>query len=252
MRYLIGALELIGGITLLAGRVLSFMLRGKLNAALVFKQMVLLGVNSIPITMLVLAFGGAVFSYVMADEMYQRGAGGLVGGMLLMMLLREIIPLFSGTVLAGRIGASITSEIGTMQISEQMDALRALSTDPDWYLTAPRVVAGVIMTPIIAAFAGYAGWYAGYFIAHESTGMQYASFVSSVRLLVDWKDIVQCAVKCIVFGATIVLVACYYGYKARGGAAGVGKVVTLSVVINILMIYVLDLALTWILDIVKF
>lgn len=249
MRYLIGALELIGGISLLAGRVLSYVIRGKLNLALTLRQMVLLGVNSIPITMLVLAFGGAVFSYVLADEMYNRGAGGLVGGMLLMMLLREIIPLFGGTVLAGRIGASITSEIGTMKISEQLDAMRALSTDPDWFLTAPRVVAGVIMTPVIAVFAGYAGWYSGYYIAHTSTGMPYASFVSSVQTLVDEKDVFQCAIKCIVFGATIVLVACHYGYLAKGGAAGVGRVVTLSVVINILLLYILDLGLTWMLDV---
>lgn len=251
MRFIISALELIGGITLLAGRVLTFALRGKLNAALVLRQMVLLGINSIPITMLVLAFGGAVFSNAMATEMYNRGAGGLVGGMLLMMLLREIIPLFSCTALSGRIGASITSEIGTMRISEQIDALRALSTDPDWYLTAPRVVAGVVMTPVIAVFAGYSGWYSGYFMAHMKTGMQYASFVSSVRMWVDWKDILQCAVKCVAFGATISLVACYYGYRAKGGAAGVGQAVTMSVVINILIIYVLDLLITLMLEWMK-
>lgn len=251
MRFIISALELIGGITLLAGRVLSYVMRGKLNATLLTRQMVLLGINSIPITMLVLAFGGAVFSNAMASEMYARGAGGLVGGMLLMMLLREIIPLFCGTVLAGRIGASITSELGTMKISEQIDALRALSTDPDWYLTAPRVVAGVLMTPVIAVFAGYSAWYSGYWIAHVKTGMQYASFVSSVRMWVDEKDILQCAVKCVAIGATIALVACYYGYRAKGGAAGVGQAVTMSVVINILIIYIVDLFLTLMLEWMK-
>jgi phospholipid/cholesterol/gamma-HCH transport system permease protein len=251
MRIIISVLEFVGGITLLAGRVLSFVIRGKLNAALVLRQMVLLGINSIPITMLVLAFGGAVFSNAMAGEMYRRGAGALVGGMLLMMLLREIVPLFCGTVLAGRIGASITSEIGTMEISEQIDALRALSTDPDWYLTAPRVVANVLMTPVIAVFSGYSAWYAGYLMAHLKTGMQYASFVSSVRMWVDGKDIVQCAVKCIAIGATIALVACYYGFRAKGGASGVGKAVTMSVVINILIIYILDLLLTLMLEWLK-
>jgi phospholipid/cholesterol/gamma-HCH transport system permease protein len=249
MRYLIGALEFIGGITLLAGRVAGYVFRGKLNMSLTVRQMVQLGINSIPITMLVLGFGGAVFSYVLADEMSNRGAGGLVGGMLLMMLLREIIPLFAGTVLAGRIGAAITSEIGTMKISEQLDAMRALSTDPDWFLTAPRVVAGVVMTPLIAVFSGYAGWFSGYYVAHNTTGIPYSSFVSSVQMLVDEKDIMQCFVKCLVFGATIVLVSCYYGYLAKGGAAGVGRVVTLSVVINILLLYMLDLFLTWLLDV---
>jgi phospholipid/cholesterol/gamma-HCH transport system permease protein len=251
LQYLVGALEFIGGITLLAWRVAKIILRGRLNWPLLMRQMVNLGVNSIPITMMVLGFGGAVFSYVLADEMYNRGAGSLVGGMLLMMLLREIIPLFAGTVLAGKIGASITSELGTMQISEQVDALRALSTDPDWYLTTPRVLAGVLMTPVIAIFAGYAGWYCGYFIAHQTTGMMYSSFETSVRMLVSWKDLIQCAVKCTVFGATIVLTACYFGYRARGGASGVGKVVTLSVVVNILLLYILDLLLTMALDVIK-
>ena len=150
MTYIVGILEFIGGITLLLWRVIGLILRGKVNAVLLLRQMVLLGVNSIPITMLVLAFGGAVFSYVLADEMAKRGAGSLVGGMLLLMLLRQIIPLFMGTVLAGKIGAAITSEIGTMRISEQIDALKALSTDPDLYKTLPRVVAGEEMTPVIA------------------------------------------------------------------------------------------------------
>jgi len=242
--YVSRVLEFIGGVTLLAWRVLKMIVRGRLDANLTIHQMVMLGVNSIPITMLVLGFGGAVFSYVMADEMYQRGAGSLIGGMLLLMLLREIIPLFGGTVLAGKIGATITSEIGTMKISEQIDALKALSTDPDWYLTAPRVLACVLMTPVVNVFAGYAGWYCGYYVAHQTTGMGYTSFTASVQMLVDWGDVVQCLIKSIVFGTAIVLTACYYGFRAQGGAAGVGRAVTSSVVINILLLYVLDLLLT--------
>ena len=251
MYYINRSLEFIGGITLLAWRVFRLVMRGRLSATLLLQQMVALGVNSIPITMLVLGFGGAVFAYVLADEMYDRGAGALVGGMLLLMLMREIIPLFGGTVLAGKIGASITSEIGTMKISEQIDALKALSTDPDWYLTAPRVLACVCMTPVINVFAGYAGWFCGYFVAHQATGMPYASFTSSVQLLVDWKDVVQCMIKSLVFGVTIVLTACYYGFRASGGAAGVGRAVTTSVVINILLLYILDLLLTMFLDWIK-
>jgi phospholipid/cholesterol/gamma-HCH transport system permease protein len=251
LNYITGTLEFIGGITLLAGRVLKLILSGRLSWALTLRQMVLLGIHSIPITSLVLGFGGAVFAYVLADEMHDRGAGGIVGGMLLLMLLREIIPLFAGTVQAGKIGAAITSEIGTMKISEQIDALRALSTDPDWYLTAPRVLATVVMAPVINIFAGYAGWYCGYFVAHQSTGMSYDTFTSSVQMLVSWRDVAQCLIKSVIFGATIVLTACYYGYRARGGAAGVGRAVTMSVVINILLLYILDLMLTIVMDFIK-
>lgn len=244
MSYVVGALELVGGIALLAWRVFKLALRGRANAALVFRQMVLLGVNSIPIVMLVLGFGGAVFAYPLSVEMHKRAADSLVGGMLLLMLLREIIPLFGGTVLAGKVGAAITSEIGTMRISEQLDAMRALSTDPDWFLTLPRVAAVVVMTPVIAVFGGYAGWYAGFYMAHAMTGVSYPSFVSSVQTWVSNRDVLQCVVKSVVYGITIVLVACYYGDRAKGGAAGVGRAVTLSVVINILLLYILDLLLT--------
>jgi phospholipid/cholesterol/gamma-HCH transport system permease protein len=244
LHYVNRVLEFIGGVTLLAGRVLRLVLSGKLDGALLLHQMVALGVNSIPITMLVLAFGGAVFSYVMADEMYTRGAGSLIGGMLLLMLLREIIPLFGGTVLAGKIGATITSELGTMKISEQIDALKALATDPDWYLTAPRVLACVLMTPVVNIFAGYAGWFCGYFVANRITGLTYESFTASTAMLVGWRDVMQCLLKSVVFGAMIVLTACYFGFRAKGGAAGVGRAVTTSVVINILLLYIFDLLLT--------
>jgi phospholipid/cholesterol/gamma-HCH transport system permease protein len=251
MTYIVGILEFIGGITLLLWRVIGLILRGKVNAVLLLRQMVLLGVNSIPIAMLVLGFGGAVFSYVLADEMAKRGAGSLVGGMLLLMLLRQIIPLFMGTVLAGKIGAAITSEIGTMRISEQIDALKALSTDPDWYLTLPRVVAGVVMTPVIAVFAGYAGWYSGYFVAHRTAEMSYAYFTTSVRTLVDWKDVTECFVKCVVVGASIVLTAVYFGMRAKGGAEGLGRAVTQSVVVNVVLLYMLDLLLTMLISAVR-
>jgi len=147
-------------------------------------------------------------------------------------------------VLAGKIGATITSELGTMKISEQIDALKALSTDPDWYLTAPRVLACVLMTPVVNVFAGYAGWFCGFYVAHQTTNLSYESFTASVQMLVGWRDVLQCLLKSVIFGATIVLTACYYGYRAVGGAAGVGRAVTTSVVINILLLYILDLLVT--------
>ncbi|HES58636.1 MAG TPA: ABC transporter permease [Firmicutes bacterium] len=248
MTIVTGALEFIGGVVILGWRVLKLVFTARLSASLLLEQMVLLGVNSIPITTLVVCFAGSVYTFVLADELSQRNAENLVGGLLLLILLKELIPVFSALVLSAKIGAPITSEIGTMKISEQLDALRALSTDHDWYLTLPRVLAGVIMIPLVAVFAGYGGWFAGYITGHLQTGFSYHTFISGAKNMVGIDDFVECFVKCIVFAGVIVLTACYYGYKAEGGAAGVGKAVTRGVVINILLIFILDLLITAVLD----
>lgn len=248
MKYVISMLEFVGGVTILAWRVLRLLVTGRVNFSLLIPQMATLGVNSIPISMLVLGFAGAVITLILAPELSDRGAGSMMGGLLLLVLLREFIPVFTGVVLAGKIGASITSEIGTMKITEQLDALKALSTDPDWYLSTPRVLAGMLMTPVIAVFAGYAGWIGGYYTAHKSTGISYALFHSSVSMLVEPSDYRICAIKCIVFSAVIVLTACFVGYRAEGGAAGVGRAVTNSVVANIVLLFAFDLMLTAVMD----
>jgi phospholipid/cholesterol/gamma-HCH transport system permease protein len=240
--------DFIGGIALLAWRVLKLIFKGRVNLSLLLQQMALLGYNSIFIAVLVLSFVGAVFTYVLSDELSSRGAGNLVGGLLLLIMLRELLPLVVSVVMAGKIGAAITSEIGTMKISEQLDALKALSTDPDWYLTTPRVLAGILMTPVVAIFAGYGCWYAGYWMAKVNTGMSYATFRSQVTILVGYPDFTVGFVKCMVFGMVVVLTACFYGYRAYGGAAGVGRAVTESVTMNIILIYALDLVVTAMLD----
>lgn len=244
MGYIIGAFEFIGGITLLALKVAGLILRGKIHFGLMFHQMTVLGVNSIPISVMVLVFAGGVFTSLLAEQMHDYGADSLLGGLLLYVLVREFVPVFTGIVLSGKVGAAITSEIGTMKISEQLDALKALSIDPDWYLILPRTVAGVVMMPIVAVFAGFGGWYAGYLGANAILGMNYLAFSQNVPNLVEPVDFVVGFVKCLIFGGTIVLTACYAGLQAKGGAAGVGRAVTLSVVTNIALVFALDLVIT--------
>jgi phospholipid/cholesterol/gamma-HCH transport system permease protein len=240
----LATLDFIGSIWLLGWRVVKYALSGRVHWGLVAQQMVVLAINSIPVACLVLGFAGATFCYVLSHELGRYGQAGIVGGLLLATLLRELLPAFTAVVLAGRSGAAITSEIGSMKISEQLDALSALSTDPHWYLTMPRVLAGVLMMPLVNVFAGYSAWYAGYWVAHSRKGMTYASFSSSVPQMVDMDYFDMAIIKSIVFSVVLVLVACHYGYKAHGGAAGVGKVVTRSVVMNIIMIFDLDLVIT--------
>lgn len=243
MKYLISVLEFVGGVTILAGRVFRLLFRGRVSFTLLVQQMSYLGVNSIPISVMVLCFAGATITFIIAPELHERGAGSMMGGLLLIVLLREFIPVFTGVVLAGKIGASITSEIGSMKITHQIDALRALSTDPDWYLTLPRMLAGMIMAPVIAVFAGYGGWYAGYYTAHKKISISYDLFVSSTSLADD-KDYAACLIKCVVFSIIIVTTACWMGFRASGGAAGVGRAVTNSVVANIVLLFAFDLILT--------
>jgi phospholipid/cholesterol/gamma-HCH transport system permease protein len=244
VRYAVATLDFVGSIWLLAWRVAKLVLRGRLHFGLIAQQMVALAINSIPIAMLVMGFAGATFCYVLVYEIGKYGQSGIIGGLLLATLLRELLPAFTAIVLAGRSGAAITSEIGSMKITEQLDALRALSTDPDWYLTMPRVIAGMLMMPLVNVFAGYSAWYAGWWVANRRVGMSYPKFAASVPQMVSQHYFEICIVKSILFSIVIVLVACHYGYQAKGGAAGVGKVVTRSVVMNIIMIFALDLLVT--------
>ena len=154
-----------------------------------------------------------------------------------------MIPVLTGVVLAGKVGASITSEIGTMKISEQLDALKALATDPDWYLTIPRVLGLVLMAPVVAAFSGYAGFFAGYLMAWDQISLQYVTYVAEIPKFVQVSDFRACMIKTVVFAATVGITACHHGFTASKGASGVGQAVTLSVTNSIVLIFALDLIL---------
>lgn len=232
-----------GGLFILLAKVASYVARGRANIGLTISQMAIQGISSVPIACVVLAFVGASITYILASEMAARGLQTYVGGLVLLVLLREMIPVLTGVVLAGKVGASIASEIGSMKISEQIDALKALSTDPDWFLTIPRVLAMVLMAPVVAVFAGYAGFYAGYLMAFEQVQMQYITYIAEIPSFVDLNDFRACFIKVLIFGATVALVACYHGFNADRGAAGVGKAVTLSVTNSIILIFGLDLLL---------
>lgn len=202
-----------------------------------------LGVNTIPLAMMVCAFVGATMSYLLAEELGKRGAANYTGGFLLVALLREFIPVLSGVVMAGKAGSAITSEIGSMKITSQIEALRALSTDPHWFLTAPRIIALLVMLPVVGVFSGFAGFYAGFAMANAKIGISYASYSLYINSFVVANDFFACFIKCLVFGIVVAAVGCYMGYRVEGGAAGVGREVTNSVVVSIVMIFGLDLLL---------
>ncbi len=243
IRQLTDIFALIGAVALLLVRCSARIATLRVNPALLIRQMALLGVDTIPIAALVQSFVGASLSYVMARELAERGAQLLLPGSILLIELRELLPVLTAVVFAGKVGASITAEIGAMRVTEQIDALRTLHVDPDWYLTIPRLLAALIMMPVVAVFAGYAGYYSAWFMAKAQIGMSLSTFVQYSGLFVDVWDYYASLIKLLVFASTVTLVAVVYGYRSTGGAAGVGRAVTASVTTSIVLIFALDLIL---------
>ncbi len=243
MGHILGLFDFLGAVVVYTARTLTYLFTGRLSWRLVARQMEFLGVNTIPLAMMVCAFVGATMSYLLAEELGKRGAANYTGGFLLVALLREFIPVLSGVVMAGKAGSAITSEIGSMKITSQIEALRALSTDPHWFLTAPRIIALLVMLPVVGVFSGFAGFYAGFAMANAKIGISYASYSLYINSFVVANDFFACFIKCLVFGIVVAAVGCYMGYRVEGGAAGVGREVTNSVVVSIVMIFGLDLLL---------
>lgn len=203
-------------------------------------QMAHLGVDSLPIISLTLLFAGAVLTLQIADIIIRYGAQGTVGGIITIAMGRELGPVLVGVVLAGRVGAAITAEIGTMKVTEQIDALRVMATNPIAYLVVPRVVACMIMVPILAFYGTAIGVAGGYVVATVVKDMASITFINSIQVLSIPSDITYGLIKASVFGAVIALVGCYKGMYTKMGAEAVGNSTTSSVVTSIILVFVLN------------
>ncbi len=202
-------------------------------------QMAHLGVDSLPIVSLTLLFAGAVMTLQMADTLVKYGAQGTIGGIISVAMSRELGPILVGVVLAGRVGAAITAELGTMRVTEQIDALRVMATDPIAYLIVPRLAACMIMVPMLAFYGVLIGVAGGYVVALME-GIPGHTFVNSINLFTEESDLVYGLIKASVFGGVIALVGCYKGMNTQLGAEGVGMATTSSVVTSIIIIFVLN------------
>ena len=207
---------------------------------LLLVQMRRLGVNSLPIAVFLSAFTGIVLalqaSYTFTGAIPLYFVGTLVGKTLIL----ELGPVLTGLALAGRIGANIAAELGTMRVSEQVDALETMAYDPVAYLVVPRVIAGILMFPIIVLISDVVGIFFGMVTAQGMLGLSPQGFVRGLRLFHKNFDIVYAVIKCLSFGFVITIVGCYQGFNTRGGAEGVGVATTRSVVISGMLILVLD------------
>ena len=208
----------------------------KTYANLIGTQMMRIGIQSIPIVIYIAAFAGMVTSIQSSENFDEFVPPYLIGMVVEKGVLRELSAVLTALVLAGRVGASIAAEIGTMRVTEQIDALETLAFNPVSYLVVPRVIAGTVMFPVLTVFASLigvvAGWLTSVFIMDVTT----FEFFKGARAYFDNKDVVLPMAKSILFGFSITLIACYQGFNSKGGAEGVGAAATTTAVTSCLLV----------------
>jgi len=229
----------------LGGQVLVHLLKLKIHGRNLLDQMAVVGPGSILITLLTAATVGMVFTIQVAREFISLGAGNTVGGVLALALSRELAPVLTAVVVAGRVGSAFAAEIGTMRVSEQIDALYILKTDPIDYLVTPRVLACCLMLPILTILSLVTGLAGGVLIANNFYDLSPNTFLDSARNFLDTWDLLSAAVKAFFFGSLISVIGCSWGLTTTGGAKGVGESTTASVVTSLLAIFISNFFLSW-------
>jgi phospholipid/cholesterol/gamma-HCH transport system permease protein len=234
----IGALlEFVGEVTLLLVDIPRRMLRPPLEIAETFNQMAFIGVQSVPIVALTGFFSGAVIALYLSKFLLEYGATQFVGATVGLTVAREIAPVITGIMVTARCGSAMAAQIGTMKVTEQLDALKMLSVHPTNYLVIPRTLASILMLPILTLVAIYAGVGGGYLVS-VWRGVPGGAFVQSMHEFVKPWDFWGGMLKTPVFGLIIAIVACQQGLRTSNGAVGVGRATTQTVVISMVLIYV--------------
>ena len=210
----------------------------------IFEQMVFTGVKSIVIVFFVAFFTGIVIAMQSAYQLAQLGATIYVAAMVSVSVARELGPVLTALVVAGRVGAAITAELGTMKVSEQIEALETLALNPIRFLVVPRFLALLIMLPCLTIFSDIIGIAGGFLVGVYNLGLNPYRYLDVSFEFMAWKDVWTGIVKSFSFAIIISMVGCYMGLNTRGGAEGVGKATTLSVVTSFIMIILFDCVLT--------
>ena len=204
------------------------------------RQMRRIGVDSIPLAVIVASFIGAVIAMQTRYQLFPGVELSLVGLATRMIVVLELGPLLTALVLTGRVGARMTAEIGTMRVTEQIDALETLAYDPVAFLVVPRVLACIVMVPMLTIFANAAGVYSGYLAGTKLTGIPPADFLEGLRLGFAPFQIVYSLLKALLFGAAIAMSCAYEGYVTTAGAEGVGRATARAVVVTSVLVLVID------------
>ena len=207
-------------------------------------QMDIIGVGSLPIIILTGFFSGIVITMQMSRALAQYGATGQVGQIVAITLVRELGPVLTALLVAGRNASGIASELGSMKVTEQIDAMRALGTDPIQKLVTPRMIATCVMLPMLTIIADFVGIFGGYVIAYFTLNLTSSQYWTNAYQALEYNDIVQGLLKPFVFAFVISLVGCFYGLRTSGGTQGVGRATTEAVVVASVWVFVITAMLT--------
>jgi phospholipid/cholesterol/gamma-HCH transport system permease protein len=252
---MIGFLASVGaaflGFLTATGRLVVFALMGLAAAfrppfypRLIARQIVYMGYYSLPVVGLTAIFTGMVLALQSYTGFSRFNAESAVATVVVLSVTRELGPVIAGLMVAGRVGAAMAAEIGTMRVTDQIDALTTLSTDPFRYLVLPRLLAGLITLPLLVAVADVIGVFGGYIVGTFKLGFNPASYLTQTETYLQTMDVVSGLVKAGAFGFIVSLMGCYHGYHSRGGAEGVGQATTYAVVSASILILVCNYMLT--------
>jgi len=219
-----------GRLAIFAGVSVSHIFRPPFYPRLLLRQIIEIGYYSLPVIGLTAVFTGMVLALQSYTGFARFNAEGAVATVVVLSITRELAPVLTGLMVAGRIGAAMAAEIGTMRVTEQIDALSTLATNPYKYLIAPRLLAGLIMLPFCVLVADIIGVYGGYLVAVHKLDFNPAVYLKNSWQFLELIDVISGLVKAGVFGFLIALMGCYHGFYSKGGAQGVGSATTNAVV----------------------
>jgi phospholipid/cholesterol/gamma-HCH transport system permease protein len=234
-----GGLAYLGETGVLLLGAVRAVLRRRASLRQAAEQVQVIGIASAPAVMVTCAFSGAVGALHTADQFVRFGMSSFVGGAVALAVAREVAPVLAAVIVLARAGSAMAAEIGSMNVTEQLDALRSLGVGPVEYLVSPRLLAGVVAMPMLYVLSVYAGCVGGFVVANLS-GVSLGEFVESVGRFLEMRDVIGGALKSVAFAVVIVLVCCNAGLRVTGGAAGVGRQTTAAVVISLMAIYILN------------
>jgi phospholipid/cholesterol/gamma-HCH transport system permease protein len=235
---LMANIESIGEFTLFLKDALSFLIQGRIHLPNTLKQMAFIGTDSLPIALITALAVGMVFCLQISGVMIKYGSSGVIGGVTAMSLSRELAPIFTAVVVAGRVGAAITAEIGSMKVTEQLDALTAMAVPPMYYLLLPRMLSAFVMLPLLTVISLGVGLIGATLIGVFANGLVLSAFIDSIRSLLYPQDVLKALIKAAFFGGIIATIACFHGVRTGQGAQGVGEATTKSVVSSLITIFV--------------
>ena len=243
-RTFLNGLEAIGRVALFTLRAVLLALQPPYYPRLIGKQMVEIGYYSLPVVGMTAIFTGMVLALQTYTGFSRFNAETAIPNVVVISITRELGPVLAGLMVAGRIGAAMAAELGTMRVTEQIDALTTLSTNPFKYLIAPRLIAGLTMLPVLVAVADVIGVFGGYLVSVFKLGFNPGTYLKNTVDFVEFIDVFSGLVKAAVFGFIVALMGCYHGFQSRGGAQGVGKATTNAVVTASILILISNYIVT--------